>query len=454
MDTTHALVILVLVLAFGVVSGALSRWVVTGPMVFGVAGVALSKGAGWLGLEPLGEGESLVHAVELLGEATLAVLLFTDAARIDLGALRRDGAAPARLLLIAMPLTIALGAVAAWPLLPGLGVWELLVVGAILAPTDAALGQAVVTSQLVPERVRQTLSVESGLNDGIALPLVVVFASIASIGHAVAGHADPMTPGECARFAASQVLIGPAVGGVVGVAGSVVLCRAKARGWILHDYLELSGLALALVAALAADTLGGNAFIAAFVGGLAFGAWGKGLGEALYDFADAEGTLLMLVTFLFAGAVLAADTLDRVGWQELAYAGLSLTVVRMAPVYLAYARSGASPATRAFVGWFGPRGLASILFVVLLLGELATPHADRIRDVAIVTVSLSVVLHGATAAPLARRYGELMRRSPCPSATRPCPHACYRTNKPSASGVGHTGPASRSSPPPPTSPPT
>ncbi|NBC95622.1 MAG: hypothetical protein GVY27_04615, partial [Deinococcus-Thermus bacterium] len=205
----------------------------------------------------------------------------------------------------------------------------------------------------------------------------------------------------------------------------------KARGWILHDYLELSGLALALVAALAADTLGGNPFIAAFVGGLAFGAWGKGLGEALYDFADAEGTLLMLVTFLFAGAVLAADTLGRVGWQELTYAGLSLT---------------ASPATRAFVGWFGPRGLASILFVVLLLGELGTPHADRIRDVAIVTVSLSVVLHGATAAPLARRYGELMRRSPCPSATRPCPHACYRTNKPSASGVEHTGTASRSNP--------
>jgi NhaP-type Na+/H+ or K+/H+ antiporter len=442
LETPHLIVIAMLVLGFGLVSRAVTRGIITAPMVFALAGLALANGAAWLGIGPFADYEGVETIVHTLGECTLIVLLFTDAARIDLQALRRDGGLPARLLGIGMPLTIVLGAGVAWLLFPELGIWELALVAAVLAPTDAALGQAVVTSDGVPPRIRQTLSVESGLNDGIAVPLVVLFASMASIGveslgEDVAGHA--LTAGAGASFAARQILLGPLAGIIVGFVGAKLVGASMKRGWMDHDFQELSGVALALLAAFGAELIGGNAFIAAFVGGLTFGNSSKRVCSCLYDFAEAEGTLLMLLTFLFAGAALAPEALFGASWQMYVYAALSLTVVRMLPVGLSLIGVPTSMPTRLFLGWFGPRGLASILFAILLLEELPVPHADEIFSIAMVTVMMSVVLHGATAAPGVRWYARRLERQACVTAQKECTAMCYRTKK---GGAGLPGPES------------
>ncbi len=433
LETQHVIVIAMLVLVFGLVSRAVARGIITAPMVFAGAGLAMASGVAWLGIGPFAKYEGLESVVHTLGEFTLIVLLFTDAARIDLQALRRDGGLPARLLGLGMPLTILLGALVAWPLFPELGIWELALLAAVLAPTDAALGQAVVTSDGVPPRIRQTLSVESGLNDGIAVPLVVLFAAMASIGQPVEspGHeaGDALTAGASASFAAGQILLGPLAGVIIGFVGAKLVALSMKRNWMDHDFQELSGVALALLAAFGAEMIGGNAFIAAFVGGLTFGNCSKRVCSCLYDFAEAEGTLLMLLTFLFCGAALAPEALYGASWQMYVYAALSLTVVRMLPVGLSLVGVPTSMSTRLFVGWFGPRGLASILFAILLLEELRVPHSEEIFSVAIVTVMMSVVLHGATAAPGARWYARRLERQACATAQKECTAMCYRTKK-------------------------
>ena len=443
LETPHLVAIATLVLGFGLVSRAVARGIITAPMVFAGAGLALANGVAWLGIGPFTRYEGLESIVHTLGECTLIVLLFTDAARIDLQALRHDGGLPARLLGLGMPLTILLGALVAWLLFPELGIWELALVAAVLAPTDAALGQAVVTSDGVPPRIRQTLSVESGLNDGIAVPLVVLFASMASIGQPVEslGHeaGDALTAGASASFAARQILLGPLAGLIVGFVGAKLVEVSMKRRWMDHDFQELSGVALALLAAFGAELIGGNAFIAAFVGGLTFGNSSKRVCSCLYDFAEAEGTLLMLLTFLFAGAALAPEALYGASWQMYVYAALSLTVVRMLPVGLSLVGVPTSMSTRLFVGWFGPRGVASILFAILLLEELRVPHSEEIFSVAMVTVMMSVVLHGATAAPGARWYARRLERYACATAQKECRAMGYRTRK---GGAGVPGPES------------
>jgi NhaP-type Na+/H+ or K+/H+ antiporter len=428
LEVPQIVAIALLVLGFGIVSRRLTRGVVTAPMVFLGAGLLLAHGVGWLGLNPLGEDEGLRSLVHALGEGTLIVLLFIDAARIDVAALRREGALPARLLGIGMPLTILLGALVAWFLFPTFGLWELALVGAVLAPTDAALGQAVVTSEKVPARIRQTLSVESGLNDGIAVPMVVLFASMASIGQVMDGaESSSMTAGACIAFAIKQVTLGPLAGIIVGVIGAKLVSLSVQRGWMNRDFQELSGIALAIIAAMGAELIGGNAFIAAFVGGLAFGNVSTRVSEGLYDFAEAEGTLLMLLTFVIAGAALLPEALHAATWETVIYAVLSLTIIRLLPVWVSLLGRRASVDTRLFLGWFGPRGIASVLFAILLVEELPVPHSDEIFVITMVTVSLSVVLHGATAAPGARWYARRLEQNACPTATEKS-GMCYRTH--------------------------
>ncbi len=433
LETPHLIIVAMLVLGFGLVSRAVARGIITAPMVFAGAGLALANGVAWLGISPFTRYEGLESIVHTLGELTLIVLLFTDAARIDLKALRRDGGLPMRLLGLGMPLTILLGALVAWLLFPEMGIWELALLAAVLAPTDAALGQAVVTSDAVPPRIRQTLSVESGLNDGIAVPLVVLFAVMASVGQPVEslGHeaADAMTAAGSASFAARQILLGPLAGLVIGFVGAKLVEFSMKRHWMDHDFQELSGVALALLAAFGAELIGGNAFIAAFVGGLTFGNSSKRVCSCLFDFAEAEGTLLMLLTFLFTGVALAPEALYGASWQMYVYAALSLTVVRMLPVALSLIGVRTSMSTRLFVGWFGPRGVASILFAILLLEELRVPHSEEIFSIAMVTVMMSVVLHGATAAPGVRWYARRLERQACATAQKECTAMCYRTKK-------------------------
>jgi len=412
-ETTHLFILAVLVFVFGLASRLLSRSIITGPLAFVGFGLLLAPGVcESIGLGTIfGKLENLDSTIHLIGEITLVVVLFTDAAQIQLGALIRGAAIPFRLLGIGMPLTIIVGAGTAYFFFDDLGIWELALVAVMLAPTDAALGQAVVTNTHVPLRVRQGLSVESGLNDGIAVPLVIIFASLASIGHEMQGAGETvMTTVECATFAAKQLVLGPLAGIGIGGIGAWLMTRAIRQGWMEHSYRELAGITLAIIAYVGASQIGGNGFIGAFVAGLVVGNSSKEVKECLFDFAEAESQLLMLTTFFLVGLALVWKPLQTASWQVWAYAALSLTVVRIVPVAVSMIGLGLRPSTIGFLGWFGPRGLASVLFAVLVIDELPVPHSEAIVQVVMITVILSVLLHGVTAAPLSNWFARALKQ--------------------------------------------
>ena len=414
MELTEALLIAGFVLAFGLVSRRLQTGFVTPPMAFVGFGLLVGPDAlGWLDLDLDG---AIVH---LLTEITLVLVLFGDAARIDVRALRRELGLPVRMLLVGLPGTLALGVAAGVLIFPELGWLGAAVLAAILAPTDAALGQAVVSSEHVPQRIRQALNVESGLNDGIALPVVLVLAALAAAGHTDA--ASDRSAGDWLRFAAMQVTLGPVMGVAVGVAGAQLLRRAAGRQWMSETFEQLAGVALAVLAFATAELVGGNGFISAFVAGLALGHLERGHCQRLHRFLEAEGQLLMLLVFLLLGSALAWDALRDASWKTAVYVLTSLTLVRMLPVGLSLLGSGLRPISVLFLGWFGPRGLASLLFGMLVLEREGLPHADEIFAVVIATVLASVLLHGLSAAPAARAYAGHMaaNRERCPHEHAP-----------------------------------
>ena len=397
MDTTTFILVACFVFGFGLISKRLAQSPLTPPLVFVLLGVVFGPwGLGWLQL-------NIEHgAMHVLAELTLIVVLFGDAARIDFSALRQEVGLPVRLLGIGLPLTIALGTVVAKLLFPELEWLEAAVLGTVLAPTDAALGQAVVSNTGIPVRIRQALNVESGLNDGIALPAVLVLAAMASMGMGGSRSAS-----EWAQFAGLQVTLGPLAGIVVAWIGAKLLGWSSAKGWMQPPFERLAGLALALLAFAVADQVGGNGFIAAFVAGMMLGQWTRGGCEWLYDFLEAEGQLLMLLVFLAFGTSFAVPALETASWRTVAYAALSLTVIRMVPVAIAMAGTGLRRPTVLFLGWFGPRGLASILFAILVLARADLPHENLVFQVVMVTVLFSVVAHGLSATPLAARYASM-----------------------------------------------
>lgn len=394
MDLTAVVIISAALFGWGLVSKRLERADLTGPIVFIVVGVLLA----WGDLIEAPEGpEALTPLVEI----TLVWVLFSDAARLPLQQMRRDVGRYLRLLGIGLPLTIVLGwGLAAW-FFPTLGLWLALFVGAALAPTDAALGVPVVTNPAVPSRIRQLITVESGLNDGIATPVVMLAIAGAA---AVAG----LEGAEGAGGAAVELLVGAAVGSAVGALGGWLLKQARRRGFAAEEFTGTAVLALALLAYVTSVSMGGNGFVAAFCGGLAFGACaGRRAPEELV-FLEQMGALVSLLVWLAFGAIAVPIMVEQVDVLIVLYAVLSLTVVRMLPVALASIGAGLDRRTVAFVGWFGPRGLASLVFV-LLAREALGPVVDEAVAVVTVTVLLSVVVHGFSAAPLAARYGRAVR---------------------------------------------
>ena len=387
-----------LVLAYAAVSARLERGVVTAPMAFLAMGWLLGPAA--LGLFHGGVDEDGIH---LLAEATLVLVLFGDAARIDFRRLRHEYVIPLRMLLLGMPGVIVLGAVLAAWLLPGLGFVEAALLAAILAPTDAALGEAVVSNPAIPVRIRQSLNVESGLNDGLVLPVIVLLAAIAEM----AGSVDV---GAHLGNAALQLVLGPAVGAALGFGGGHALEWLSARGWMSGHFQKLAGIALAFLAFGAAEWIGGNGFIAAFVAGLTMGNVTHSVCRGVYDFMETEGHLLVLVTFVLFGAFMVPEAIADVDGPVLAYAVLSLTVVRMLPISLSLAGLPLAGATHAFLGWFGPRGLASILFSLLVVERLGIAAREEILTAVVVTVTLSVFAHGISAHPAALAYGSWAER--------------------------------------------
>jgi NhaP-type Na+/H+ or K+/H+ antiporter len=271
-------------------------------------------------------------------------------------------------------------------------------IAVILSPTDAALGQAVVKSEHVPDRIRQSISVESGINDGIALPPVLV--CIAALGADV-GHLDQ----AWLRFLALQLILGPIVGALVGWLGGRFVEVASQRGWMEPTFQRLSAASIAILAFSLAEMVHGNGFIAAFCAGLALGTRTPEVRHRIQEFGEAEGTQLSLFVFLVFGLVMVPAALEYWRLTEVLYALASLTVIRMIPVAMCLAGAKLDWRSIAFIGWFGPRGIASVLYLLMVVGAIGVAGNERVLSVIVLTVMISVVAHGVSAVPLSKLYG-------------------------------------------------
>lgn len=389
---TGFLIVCVVTAGFTMMAHRLSSTIVTAPMIFLTLGLILSL----TGLLSQEASHALLHPV---AEIALVILLFLDAAQTDLVALRNRHVWPSRMLLIGLPLSILLGGLVGYFLFPAWPLAALALLAAILAPTDAALGQAVVTNPNVPMRQRRALTVESGLNDGLALPIILFFASVTAAETAEIGG------GVWLLFGAKQILFGTLIGGVVGALGGWALLRAKAFDTTSDIYEGVGAIALAGAAYLAAILIGGNGFVSAFVAGLAFGGIVKGACKFVYEFTESEGQLLAWSAFLLLGAAMVPEAIQHLTWPMLGFILLSLFVVRPLAVWVSLMRTDADPLTRVFFGWFGPRGLATALFALMVAEDIPFEYGEQILHVAINAVWISALLHGLSAAPVAKWYG-------------------------------------------------
>jgi sodium/hydrogen antiporter len=405
MSSDAVLVLSLLVFGYALISGRLAGSPVTPAMVFAVAGLLL-------GPEVLGIVEVGIDAegFKTVAELALTVLLFTEASRLDLGALMRRREIPVRLLGIGLPLTMALGTLLALLLIPSLGFWEAAVLAVVLAPTDAALGQAVVSDSRVPRVVRRSLSAESGLNDGLALPFLIIALAFAEQG------ADGGSFGHWLWFIVRTIGVSVLVGAAIGFVGGRLLGRGAETGTVMERFAELSIIALAVLSFVIAEHLDGSGFVGTFVAGIALGAAAPRVAAREETTASAVGELLGLVVFALFGAAVLWPAFEGVDAEVVVYALLSLTVVRMVPVALSLAGGGFSRATSLYLGWFGPRGIASLIFALLVVEEAHLPETPLIVQTVVVAVAISIVAHGLTAPRGASRYAEaieaLRRRRP------------------------------------------
>jgi NhaP-type Na+/H+ or K+/H+ antiporter len=394
----------VLVVAYGLVSGRLEGTSITAPMVFVGAGLI----AGATGELDIGgvtggadasisfQGDALLIAAEM----ALVLVLFTDAARLRLRSIRGAAALPGRLLLVGLPLTVVLGGVVAFFVFDDqLVFWEAMLLAAIVAPTDAALGEQVVTSPRLPSKVRQSLNVESGLNDGLVVPLVTIFLALAVAE-------EKVTAASAGRVIAEKIGWGVLVGVLVGYGAGHLIRLSARRGWITDLFVQLAVAAAGVITWWAAEEIGGSGFIAAFVGGLVAGPALRDVGETVLDFAIDAGQLLNLFIFFVFGVV-TYELLDLVTRETVVFALLALTALRIAPVALALVGTGVVARTSVFIGWFGPRGLATVILGYLVVGE--QPELTGLTTITVaasVTVLVSVYAHGISAAPLVNRYAD------------------------------------------------
>ncbi|MGI5375128.1 cation:proton antiporter [Streptomyces sp. CA-251387] len=418
--------------AYALGSRRLSATPVTAAIVFTGSGVLIGPAV----LDVI-DIEHYAAPVTALVEAALTLVLFTDAMAVRRRDLVTGGFLPVRLLVVGLPLYIAAGWLLAWPLLPALTVWELALVGAILAPTDAAVGRTAISHPAVPPLVRHGLNAESGLNDGLVLPFFVVFAA------AVPGtsYAQEGIAGTFWR----SLLLSTALGLLAGGIGARLLRAARARGWVARQWGQVYPLGVAVAAYESAVLTHGSGFIAAWAAGFAFG---HGLRrqrtgatperpDHTAEFAENLGALLASISLMVFGAVLLGPALQHLTWEIALYAALSLPVVRMLPVAVALLGSGLRMPTVVFIGWFGPRGLASVVLALLVVEE-QVPGAQTLGRVAAVTVGLSILLQGVTALALAERYGRWYARASAAAGGRGLREGASVPESPASEGAGVT----------------
>ena len=401
-DHTTIIFAAAMIFIYGLFSKAADRSVITAPMVFVATGILVGPlGFNLFHMEPNGE------LVYILTEVTLVLILFVDASTIDMKQLVRDRSVPLRLLIIGLPLTMVLGTLVAYLLFPGVDIWLLMLMALILSPTDAALGQAVVKSEKVPEQIRRWISVESGLNDGIALPPIFACIAVLSLG---VGGSDK----HWVMFLLQQVFLGAAIGGLVGWIGGSLVSIFSAKGWMNNTFQRLVSGSLAILCFAIAEHFHGNGFIAAFAGGLLLGVSNKTdlIRERILEFGEAEGQQLILFVFLIFSMVMVPPAVEYWDINAWIYAVLSLTIIRMLPVAISLFGKKLGTDTVLFVGWFGPRGIASVLYVLLFVNMLSFEGYERVLSVVVLTVLLSVFVHGASALPLSNRLGKNITKQP------------------------------------------
>jgi len=398
MNSEHISIISLGVLGCCMISKKVEKLPFSLPMLFTIFGFLIGNQV--LGWVPITFEE---HSVHILATLALILVLFTDAARIKLDLLARYHDIPLRTLLIGMPLVILAGTLVAYYLL-GLTFWQSALLASLLAPTDAALGQAVLDDEDVPIRIRQGINIESGLNDGLALPIVLIFMSFNKLDL-------QLSVAYWMEFIAYQLVLGPLVGILVGYISGTVLMYSRKYNWIKKSYEELASIGIALLAYGVADWVGGNGFGAAFFAGIVLGNYFRGICPCLWEFAEAEGSLVTLLTFLIFGAAMVPLCWVYFSWSVILYAILSLTFIRMIPILISLTGAGLRLDTQLFIGWFGPRGIASILFGIVILEATVLPIYERLMGIVSVTVLFSVFLHGATAYPFSRWYGRRLKES-------------------------------------------
>ncbi len=384
-------VLALFVFCYSLVAGRVERMALSGPIIFVCAGFLMGPlGLGWF-------DDSVTNTdLRVFADLTLALILFIDAASADLSVLKRQLRIPSRMLLLGLPGVIALGTVLAALLFSGLTFFEAAILGTMLAATDAALGKAVITNDNVPAKIREGLNFESGMNDGLCVPILLVFIALAS-GTAGEGGSTMLA----LRLVAQELGIGLIVGVGLASIGAWLMRRCFERGWITDIWKQVTIVGLAVACFTVAQSLHGSGYIAAFTGGIAFGYFAKDATHRLVLVAEATGETLALITWMLFGSAVLGQVFDLFTWQVVVYALLSLPLVRMLPVFLCLAGTGEDTRSRLFLGWFGPRGLASIVFAIIVMNE-NLPGGNLLALVVVCTVFFSLVAHGISANPLAK----------------------------------------------------
>lgn len=396
------LTIALLVLVYGYISQALTRFNISGPMVYTGLGLLISPL-----LLNLSSVQVDAEFVTIIVELALVLVLFSDAALLDLKLLRQSWKIPARLLLIGLPLTIVAGTFAATIIFPDQPTLYLLLLALLLTPTDAALGKAVVSDPSVPDKVRSSINVESGLNDGIIFPILITVLAMITSG-VTSGESDNSWMG----YVFQQVVFGAIVGGLVGYIGAKLAELANNNNWMQESYKNLIPIALAILSYYLAEAFHGNGFIAAFFAGLYAGNTSLKVRDHIEEFAESEGELLVLISFFLFGLAFVPVTFEYINMQVIIYSLLSLTILRMLPVMISLIGAKLDNkkldfSTSSFIAWFGPRGIASILYVLIVAKEVGGIEGfETIFAVVTVTVLMSIVAHGLSAQPLANLYSK------------------------------------------------
>ena len=388
-------IIATIVLLYGYISKFLERYNISGPMVFTLFGLFLSPlGINYLSLDLNAE------SVKIVAELALIIVLFSDSSTLNVRNFKEGYKIPLRLLFIGLPLTILFSTYAATLFFPAAPLLYIIVMALILAPTDAALGKAVVVDTSVPKRIRSGINIESGLNDGIVFPLLITALLL------ISSHKELGSDNSWVLYLLEQISFGFIIGALSGFVGAKGLNFAQKKEWIEPSYKNLTPLSLAILTYFIAEYLGGNGFIAVFISGLFFGSFTEVLKEEQSSFLESEGEVLILISFLVFGLTFIPLTIEYWNPKVFLYAFLSLTLFRMLPVFISLLGLGLSNTSKFFIGWFGPRGIASILYVMTVAHSVELKMVDEeLFAVISVTILLSIILHGLSATPLVKRYG-------------------------------------------------